>query len=84
MTLRYFITLVFLFILFISVNGFSFFNKKKTSDEKNYEREQVSDLPKTEVKYNNLYLVSKKYEEFLSENYGIQQENINHDVLSDF
>jgi len=62
--------------------GFLFFNKKK-SYENNFENSQhISEEPKKEIKYNNLYLMSKKYEDFLSENYGIQQENINHDVLT--
>ncbi|ORX50387.1 hypothetical protein BCR36DRAFT_404494 [Piromyces finnis] len=28
--------------------------------------------------------MSKRYEDFLSDNYGIQHENINHDVMTDF
>ncbi|ORX76208.1 hypothetical protein BCR32DRAFT_304069 [Anaeromyces robustus] len=77
---------LYLFCCFItSINGFSFFKKNKSNKENNFEpRQPIIDESKSEIKYNNLYLMSKRYEDFLSDNYGIQQENINHDVLTDF
>ncbi|OUM68832.1 hypothetical protein PIROE2DRAFT_57804 [Piromyces sp. E2] len=65
--------------------GFLFFNKKNPNNENSFEKRQsFSEEPKQEIKYNNLYLMSKRYEDFLSENYGIERENINHDIMTDF
>jgi len=70
-------------LLIVSSYGFSFFNKKKNPNENSIKNSQhISEMPNNEIKYNNLYLMSKRYDDFLSENYGIKQENINHDILT--
>ncbi len=78
--------IIFIFIfcwLIVSTYGFLFFNKKKYLNENSLKNSQpISEEPNHEIKYNNLYLMSKRYDEFLSENYGIKQENINHDILT--
>ena len=71
------------YYLILPSYGFLFFNRKNPTNENNYEKRQsVLEEQKQEIKYDNMYLMSKRYEDFLSENYGIQQDNINHDVMT--